>query len=404
MSKKLCIVLVGLPARGKSFVAGRLLEGLEADGINTQVFNNGILRRELAGPASVSADFYSPDNEEGRKLREHIAKLNMNAALEYLAGPGQVAILDATNSSEKRRKHIREGMAAHHILFIECINNDPELLSASIRSKGLLPEFAQMGLDEGMRSFRKRIAYYESIYTPVSTEKCFVRVETLNNRIIEEHSCSHVPYYTQIRDILISDWVRNMYLARHGESQYNLDQRIGGNSALTPQGHQQAAALAKHFADKDIPYIFTSTKLRSSQTAAPIIANHPNSIVVALEELDEIDAGVCDSMTYDEIRQEMPAEFAARAKDKYGYVYPEGEGYSTLKERVARGFRKAMFLSGAAPGIIIIGHQAINRTILSLFLYRRNDAVPYIYVPQNEYFHIVATHRKKLLELVRFTE
>lgn len=138
-------------------------------------------------------------------------------------------------------------------------------------------------------------------------------------------------------------------------------------------------------------------------TAAPVLEYHPDSTLVALREFDEIDAGACEGMTYAEIKQKLPQEYEARSRDKYGYVYPGGEGYVSLKERVQRGFRKAMFLSGAAPGVLIIGHQAINRVILSLFMYRSNDSVPYIYVPQDEYFHIVATHRTKLLEVVRFT-
>lgn len=52
--------------------------------------------------------------------------------------------------------------------------------------------------------------------------------------------------------------------------------------------------------------------------------------------------------------------------------------------------------------MVIVGHQAINRCILSHFLFRRTEDVPYIYIPQNQYYHIVSTQRKKLFELVRF--
>lgn len=402
---KLCIALVGLPARGKSFVAARLQEGLEADGIKTEVFNNGRLRRAKVGPSSTAASFYHPENTEGIKQREELAMLNMHLARSYLLKQGgDVAILDATNSSRARRAAIEACMDGISLLFIECINNDPELLNASVESKTRLPEFASITPTEARQSFWQRIRYYETIFTPLAEEKCFAKIETLNNRILHEQSCSSVPYYTQIKDILMSDWVRNMYLARHGQSLYNLEDRIGGDSGLSALGHQQSEALARHFAQISIPYIFTSTRLRSAQTAAPIIANHPESIVIALPEFDEIDAGIFETMTYAEIKRTMPKEFKARSRDKYGYTYPQGEGYASLKERVATGFRKALFLSGATPGFLVIGHQAINRTILSLFLYRRDEAVPHIYVPQNEYFHIVATHRKKLVELVRFMD
>ena len=76
----------------------------------------------------------------------------------------------------------------------------------------------------------------------------------------------------------------------------------------------------------------------------------------------------------------------------------------TLKERVDRGLKKALFLSGNLPDIVIVGHQAVNRMILSHFLYRRMEDVPYIYIPQDQYFRVVSTQRRKVFELVRFTD
>jgi broad specificity phosphatase PhoE/predicted kinase len=405
MNKKLYIAMVGLPARGKSFMAERLREGLSADGLKVGVFNNGDLRRAELGAASALPEFYDPANREGRRQREDIARANMFEAREFLAEGGNVAILDATNGSRARREFLERELGDAPLLFIECHNNDEDLLSLSIKRKARLPEFAGMTRGEAERAFRQRIAYYEQISAPLAAgvEKRFARVDTFRNQILEERGGGELPFYLQIRDIMIADWIRNMYLARHCESEYNVRARIGGDSPLTARGMTQARALAAHFGGAEIPYVFTSTRLRSSMTAAPVLEYHPDSTLVALPEFDEIDAGICEGMTYAEIKQKMPKEYAARSRDKYGYVYPGGEGYVSLKERVQRGFRKAMFLSGAAPGVLIIGHQAINRVILSLFMYRRNDSVPYIYVPQDEYFHIVATHRTKLLEVVRFT-
>ncbi|ROL23477.1 6-phosphofructo-2-kinase/fructose-2,6-bisphosphatase [Anabarilius grahami] len=41
--------------------------------------------------------------------------------------------------------------------------------------------------------------------------------------------------------------------------------------------------------------------------------------------LNEIDAGVCEEMTYEEIQDHFPEEFALRDQDKYRYRYPKGE-------------------------------------------------------------------------------
>ena len=55
-----------------------------------------------------------------------------------------------------------------------------------------------------------------------------------------------------------------------------------------------------------------------------------------------------------------------------------------------------------AEYMMIIGHQAVNRMILSDFLFRRAEDVPYIFIPQDKYFHIVSTQTKKLFELKKF--
>ena len=50
---KLYLVMVGLPARGKSRLARRICGGLAADGFRSAIFNNGDVRRELLGAEST---------------------------------------------------------------------------------------------------------------------------------------------------------------------------------------------------------------------------------------------------------------------------------------------------------------------------------------------------------------
>jgi broad specificity phosphatase PhoE len=107
-------------------------------------------------------------------------------------------------------------------------------------------------------------------------------------------------------------------------------------------------------------------------------------------------------MSYKEIREQMPDVYSARKRDKYKYIYPKGEGYISMKSRIDMGIKKALYLSSNSDNIMIIGHQAVNRMILSHFLYRRPEDVPYIYIPQDKFYHIVATQDKKLFQLKRF--
>lgn len=159
---KLYVAMVGLPARGKSTLAKRIRSGLEQQGIRTAIFNNGELRRMLFGLESGSAEFFNPDNTRAQRLRDQITHQNMERARAWLDEGGDVAIIDATNGTVHQRVDLSATLRDRPVLFIECVNDDPLLLDASIRRKTRLPEFANMTQEEALESFRKRLAYYES--------------------------------------------------------------------------------------------------------------------------------------------------------------------------------------------------------------------------------------------------
>ena len=98
----------------------------------------------------------------------------------------------------------------------------------------------------------------------------------------------------------------------------------------------------------------------------------------------------------------MPQVYAERKKDKYNYVYPEGEGYATMQERINRGIKKALYLSKPSDNIMIVGHRAVNRMILSHFMFRREEDVPFIYIPQDKFYYICTTQNKKHFQLKKF--
>jgi len=400
--KKLFIIMVGLPARGKSTIASKLRDNLVRVGIRTRIFNNGDLRRKLFLKDTSHSGFYDPNNKEGVALREKIAITNIQQANDYIADKGQVAILDATNVSLKRRKKTTSLLKDYTLLFIECINNHKEILEASIQRKIKLPEFKHLKRKEAIQTFKERIQYYQSIYRPLKDEKNFVKLDSFNNLILGEEIQDDLPYYDRIRDFLVTDTVKNLFLIRHGETYFNLEDRIGGDSPLTENGKAQATAIAAYFRNKKIPFIFTSKKKRCLQTAEPIKRLQQNSTVVPLLEFNEIDAGVCECMSYEEIREKMSHVYSARKADKYNYIYPEGEGYVSMKERVETGIRKALYLSTDSENIMIIGHRAVNRMILSHFLYRRKEDVPYVYIPQDKFYHIVTSQDKKLFQLKKY--
>ena len=401
--QKLYVAMVGLPASGKSTLARRIRDDLTGEGIRTAIFNNGEMRRRVAGPDSTNAEFYAPDNEEGRDLREQIALKNMEEARRWLEGVGQVAVLDATNASRQRRKLIEDTLTDYPVLFVECLNEDPVLREACIRRKANLPEYATYAVDDAVTSFKARIKYYESIYTHVGEEKYWMQVDSMANRIMSESPLEGSQFYPAIRELLANSWVKNLYLIRHGQTDFNVEGRIGGDPLLSEKGRSQADALARHMEGKVVDWIFTSTRRRSHETASYLLKNRPLTQVMAIPEFDEINAGLCEGMRYAEVREKMPEVTRGRNADKFNYCYPGGESYAMLLQRVQRGLRRALFLSGGAS-TVIVGHQAINRILLSMFLRQRTEDIPYMFVPQDHYYHIEATPRRKLVERIPYAQ
>ena len=64
-----------------------------------------------------------------------------------------------------------------------------------------------------------------------------------------------------------------------------------------------------------------------------------------LRNLDEIYAGVCDGMTYEEIEANYPEEFALRRENKLGYRYPRGESYLDVISRLDPLIQAGVFAS-----------------------------------------------------------
>ncbi|MDR3319699.1 MAG: 6-phosphofructo-2-kinase/fructose-2,6-bisphosphatase [Desulfovibrio sp.] len=399
---KIYVAMVGLPARGKSTLARRLREGLAAEGIKAEIFNNGDVRRTLLGTESTDPDFYNSENAFGREAREMICRRNLELAGDWLNKGGEVAILDATNASQARRAMLEQTISGWPVLFVECVNEDSLLLDACIRRKAGLPEYANFTRDAALENFLTRIAYYEAIYRPLEREKFWIRVDSTANRVIDERPCEDSPYYPLIREILVGFWIKSLFLVRHGQTEFNAWGRIGGDPMLTAKGREQARSMAYNLENEDIDWLFTSTSLRSHETAAPLLAKKSGMRTMALKEFDELWAGDCEGMRYSEIREKMPEVTAGRNADKYRYAYPNGESYAMLRNRVQCGLRRALFLAGGAP-LVIVGHQAVNRVLITLFLRCRNEDVPYIYIPQNQYYHISLTSHRKIFERISYS-
>lgn len=120
----LVIAMVGLPARGKSYISKMLMRYLKWIGFECELFNVGSYRREM-GFASADSNFFSAGNQDAHRVREELAMTVQEYMYKWLKSSDgnkrRVAIFDATNTTISRRltlanKARQEGV---FLLFIE---------------------------------------------------------------------------------------------------------------------------------------------------------------------------------------------------------------------------------------------------------------------------------------------
>src|SRR5262245_41383271 len=108
-----------------------------------------------------------------------------------------------------------------------------------------------------------------------------------------------------------------VYCIRHGESCYNAEGRLQGQShtPLSPLGRRQAEALAATLGTRPVTAVYSSPLARAVQTAEPLAAALGLSVETD-PRLMEIDVGVFQDLLHADIPDRYPAETAAwRASD-----------------------------------------------------------------------------------------
>ena len=105
LEQPLVIAMVGLPARGKSYIVKMLKRFLSWSGYQVEIFNVGSYRRTV-GFASASSAFFDND-EESSRFREELADAVQQKMYAWLNESGRrVAIFDATNTTRARRERL----------------------------------------------------------------------------------------------------------------------------------------------------------------------------------------------------------------------------------------------------------------------------------------------------------
>jgi broad specificity phosphatase PhoE len=133
--------------------------------------------------------------------------------------------------------------------------------------------------------------------------------------------------------------VTTIFLARHGESDWNVEERFQGHSdrPLTERGRKQARALADLVGAEKIDAVYTSPLSRARETAE-IVAARAGLEAVALPDLREVDTGSWSGLSRADVEARFPEGFARWRSGGSGWE--NGESYDEMAERVIGALRK----------------------------------------------------------------
>jgi broad specificity phosphatase PhoE len=155
--------------------------------------------------------------------------------------------------------------------------------------------------------------------------------------------------------------VTTIFLARHGESDWNAANRFQGHSdrPLTEFGRRQAEALAEAVAAEQVDMIYSSPLIRALDTAR-IVAARTGLDVVEDEDLREVDTGGWSGLSREEVRQRFPEGF-----DRWlsgGAGWEDGETYEDMAARTLEAVSR---IAEAHPGgrVLVVSHGGPIRAI-----------------------------------------
>jgi 6-phosphofructo-2-kinase len=293
---RVVVAMVGLPARGKSYISKAVVRYLKFLGCPTRLFNAGNKRR-AKGLAGADASFFDASNSDAKQQREQMAMETLDDLLCWLnsAPPGcACGIFDATNTTIARRKAVIQRCAAAEsasgkpirLLFLECVCNDKAILKQSYRMKLINADYEGSDPDRGLADFISRVAEYEKVYETITDEEAagfeaefatnggrlrYVQTVDAGRKLVASGCNSYLMGHMVSLLHTTHLFPRKIWILLAGESENDCRGIRGGDSELSEAGKVYSAALCALVRSRErlgvgAPQILTGTLRRYEQT------------------------------------------------------------------------------------------------------------------------------------------
>ncbi|KAF9100874.1 hypothetical protein BGX29_006201, partial [Mortierella sp. GBA35] len=365
---KLVVIMVGLPARGKSYLVKKLQRYLTWLQYDTKVFNVGNRRRiaskgDNRNGTSHSHVFFDPKNKAAKEIRDELALESLEELIAWLKQGGRVGI------------------------------HDPVVLAHNIAMKLSSPDYKGMDEKQARDDFKKRLENYERAYQTLGEDDeedgiQYCKLINVGKKVIAYNIQGYLAGQCIFYLMNFNLSPRCIWLTRHGESADNLVGKIGGDAPLSPRGRKYGDCLSRfikhqrqeneksrrmeHEAGMAISplrertvAVWTSMLTRTKETVEGFDPKEYD--IKHIRFLNEIYAGICEGLSYSEIEQEYPEEFQARRVNKLFYRYP-GMGGESYLDVIQRLNPLIIELERMTSDLLIVTHRVVLRILLGYLM------------------------------------
>jgi len=406
---KILVLTVGLPARGKTHISRSLERYLRWTGVKIQVVSLGDYRRKMLGSGQkLPPDYFTLGEKSASTiaLRKQVADACEQMITDIFDRGGQVIVYDANNGSIATRHRLAEKFdkMGIHVVFLESLCDNQEIIERNIRSvKISSPDYRGWDPDKAVKDYYSRIRDHEKHYEPLE-ETTWPSIRIIN--VGEKMMTNKIMGYLQSRIVFllmnIHNRFRNIYFARSGQSL--IEHSYRADSDLSPSGWEYAEKLYEFVLQKYNKsleqrgldskerrlVIWTSARRRSHHTAWPFLtpaaATRLNVKVIEKPQMSEINPGVWDGLTPDQVRKYYPDEWEKFSHDPYTYRAPRAENYHDLCVRLEP---ILVELEREKEDLLIIGHASVIRCILAYLIGLPVAEIPAIEVARGDLIEVV---------------
>ncbi|MGE0211365.1 MAG: histidine phosphatase family protein [Parvibaculaceae bacterium] len=177
-----------------------------------------------------------------------------------------------------------------------------------------------------------------------------------------------------------------LYVLRHGETDWNLERRLQGqtDTPLNATGRAQAYAMAEGLArliERPREVDFVTSPLSRAVETMEVVAQRLSVSYRREPRLIELSFGACEGLTWPELNR-MGVDPDADPDGYHDWRPDRGESYADAAERIGD------WLAGLERPTVLVSHGAVSRVLRGVALGLGKREVVLLPVPQDRFFRI----------------